>query len=66
MEEYAGKGDILNDAIGHPERYTERHVATKIVGPLLRGLSYLHANNIMHRCVAVRCVAVQRQPAEHA
>ncbi|KAF6262064.1 hypothetical protein COO60DRAFT_1699492 [Scenedesmus sp. NREL 46B-D3] len=49
VEEYVGKGDIFNDCISHPEKYTERHVATALVKPLLKALAYLHANNIIHR-----------------
>lgn len=49
VEEYAGKGDIFNDAISHPEKYSERYVAVTLVKPLLQVLSYLHANNIIHR-----------------
>jgi len=49
VEEYANKGDLLNDAIRHPERYTERHVALRIVAPLLKVLTALHDNGIIHR-----------------
>lgn len=49
VEEYAGKGDVFNDAISHPEKYTERYVAVTLVKPLLRVLAHLHANNIIHR-----------------
>jgi serine/threonine protein kinase len=49
VEEYVGKGDIFNDCISHPEKYTERHVAINLVKPLLKALAYLHANNIIHR-----------------
>lgn len=44
-----GKGDILNDVISHPEKYTEHYVAVKIVKPLLMALAFLHANNVIHR-----------------
>lgn len=50
VEEYVGKGDILNDCISHPDKYTERHVAVALAKPLLQALSHLHANNIIHRC----------------
>jgi serine/threonine protein kinase len=49
VEEYVGKGDIFNDCISHPEKYTEQHVAINLVKPLLKALAYLHANNIIHR-----------------
>eukprot|EP00879_Flechtneria_rotunda_P028221 GHRR01030310.1.p1 GENE.GHRR01030310.1~~GHRR01030310.1.p1 ORF type:complete len:256 (+),score=66.20 GHRR01030310.1:1141-1908(+) len=49
VEEYVGKGDIFNDCISHPEKYTERHVAVALVKPLLKALVYLHENNIIHR-----------------
>ena len=56
VEEYVGRGDVLNDAVRHPERYSERHVAAAIAGPLLRVLAYLHAANVVHRSVVVLCV----------
>lgn len=49
VEEYVGKGDILNDCISHPDKYTERHVAVSLVKPLLQALAHLHANNVIHR-----------------
>lgn len=52
VEEYVGKGDILNDCISHPEKYTERHVAVYLTKPLLQALAHLHANNIIHRYLA--------------
>lgn len=49
VEEYVGKGDILNDCISHPDKYTERHVAVCLAKPLLQALTHLHENNIIHR-----------------
>jgi hypothetical protein len=51
VEEYVNKGDILNDCISHPDKYTERHVAVALAKPLLQALAHLHANNIIHRQV---------------
>jgi hypothetical protein len=47
------KGDILNDCISHPDKYTERHVAVALAKPLLQALAHLHANNIIHRQVGL-------------
>lgn len=60
MEEYVGKGDILNDCISHPEKYTERHVGVYLAKPLLQALAHLHANNIIHRCGCRWCWQCQR------
>ena len=49
VEEYVNKGDILQHCISRPELYTEKHIANGVVRPLLTVLSYLHANNIIHR-----------------
>jgi hypothetical protein len=49
VEEYVNKGDVLNEAISHPDKYTERFVALNVVTPLLQVLSYMHSNNIIHR-----------------
>jgi serine/threonine protein kinase len=49
VEEYVNKGDVLNEAISHPDKYTERFVALNVVKPLLSVLAYMHANNIIHR-----------------
>lgn len=43
------KGDVLNEAIAHPDKYTERFVALNVVKPLLSVLAYMHANDIIHR-----------------
>uniref|UniRef100_A0A7R9YZK2 Protein kinase domain-containing protein n=1 Tax=Chlamydomonas euryale TaxID=1486919 RepID=A0A7R9YZK2_9CHLO len=51
VEEYIGRGDLLSDSMAHPARYTEKFTAQFIVEPLLRVLSYLHANSIIHRSV---------------
>ena len=49
MEEYVNKGDVLNEAISHPDKYSERFVALNVVKPLLAALVYMHANNVIHR-----------------
>ena len=51
-EEFVNKGDVLNEAISHPDKYTERFVALNVARPLLGVLAYMHANNIIHRCAA--------------
>jgi serine/threonine protein kinase len=51
VEEYAGKGDVFNDAISHPDKYTEQYVACTLVAPLLAVLAHLHGHNVIHRCV---------------
>eukprot|EP00775_Hariotina_reticulata_P006582 gene6582-6810_t len=51
VEEYVGKGDIFNDCISHPEKYTERYVAVSVVRPLLTALDFLHSHSIIHRSV---------------
>jgi serine/threonine protein kinase len=43
------KGDVLNEAISHPDKYTESFVATRVAKPLLSALAYLHASNVIHR-----------------
>lgn len=50
VEEYINKGDVLNEAISHPDKYSERFVALNVARPLLSVLAYMHANNIIHRC----------------
>jgi hypothetical protein len=60
VEEYVGKGDILNDCISHPDKYTERHVAVCLAKPLLQALAHLHENNIIHRCAPLSGLS-QRQ-----
>lgn len=64
VEEYVGKGDILNDCISHPDKYTERHVAVALARPLLQALAHLHANNIIHRCAPCQqqCMMRDRVP----
>jgi serine/threonine protein kinase len=52
VEEYVGKGDIFNDCISHPEKYTERYVAVSLVKPLLTTLAFLHSHSIIHRWAA--------------
>jgi hypothetical protein len=49
VEEYVNKGDVLNEAIAHPDKYNERFVALNVVRPLLSVLGYMHANDIIHR-----------------
>lgn len=72
VEEYVGKGDILNDCISHPDKYTERHVAVALTRPLLQALAHLHANNIIHRCapcqqqlLATQCMLCDSVPSCH-
>lgn len=62
VEEYVNKGDVLNEAISHPDKYSERFVATNVVKPLLSVLAYMHANNIIHRWVQCKIdTATNRQ-----
>ncbi|KXZ51578.1 hypothetical protein GPECTOR_12g541 [Gonium pectorale] len=51
VEEYAIKGDLLQDSMSHPEKYTESFMATKVVKPLLEVLVYLHGLNVVHRAI---------------
>ena len=53
IEEYASKGELLQDSMSHPERYTEAFVALSVIKPLLTVLVYLHEKSIVHRCVRV-------------
>ncbi len=55
VEEYAGKGDVFNDIIARPEKYTERFVALSVVKPMLQALEYLHSSNIIHRWGTASC-----------
>ncbi|GAX84166.1 hypothetical protein CEUSTIGMA_g11589.t1 [Chlamydomonas eustigma] len=49
VEEYAYGGDLLQDRLTHPERYSEAFVAKTVVLPLLRVLRHMHENRIVHR-----------------
>uniref|UniRef100_A0A7S0WKQ3 Protein kinase domain-containing protein n=1 Tax=Chlamydomonas leiostraca TaxID=1034604 RepID=A0A7S0WKQ3_9CHLO len=51
VEEYASKGDVQQDSMSHPERYTEAYMAVHVVKPLLNVLVYLHGQRILHRAL---------------
>ena len=51
VEEYVIRGDILQDSMSYPERYTEKFLVTKVIQPLLTVLEYLHEQQIMHRSI---------------
>ncbi|KAG2498335.1 hypothetical protein HYH03_003595 [Edaphochlamys debaryana] len=61
VEEYATKGDLLQDSMSHPEKYTEAFMATKVVKPLLEVLSYLHNINVVHRAIFPEYVMFGRE-----
>jgi serine/threonine protein kinase len=49
IEEYAYGGDLLQDHMTHPERYSEAFVVKTVVLPLLKVLCHMHDNRIVHR-----------------
>ncbi|GIL71258.1 hypothetical protein Vretifemale_1856 [Volvox reticuliferus] len=61
VEEYAVKGDLLQDSMSHPEKYTEAFMATKVVKPLLDVLVYLHSANVVHRAIFPEYVMFGRE-----
>ncbi|KAG2448738.1 hypothetical protein HYH02_006092 [Chlamydomonas schloesseri] len=61
VEEYATKGDLLQDSMSHPEKYTEAFMATKVVKPLLEVLVYLHNINVVHRAIFPEYVMFGRE-----
>ncbi|EFJ44233.1 hypothetical protein VOLCADRAFT_44254, partial [Volvox carteri f. nagariensis] len=61
VEEYAVKGDLLQDSLSHPEKYSEAFMATKVVKPLLDVLAYLHAANVVHRAIFPEYVMFGRE-----
>ncbi|GLC37330.1 hypothetical protein PLESTM_000569200 [Pleodorina starrii] len=61
VEEYAVKGDLLQDSMSHPEKYTESFMATKVVKPLLDVLVYLHGAHVVHRAIFPEYVMFGRE-----
>ncbi|GIL46486.1 hypothetical protein Vafri_3454 [Volvox africanus] len=61
VEEYAVKGDLLQDSMSHPEKYTEAFMATKVIKPLLDVLAYLHSANVVHRAIFPESVMFGRE-----
>ncbi|GFR45653.1 hypothetical protein Agub_g7064 [Astrephomene gubernaculifera] len=61
VEEYAMKGDLLQDSMSHPEKYTEAFMATKVVKPLLEVLVYLHGMDVVHRAIFPEYVMFGRE-----
>ncbi|GLI59304.1 hypothetical protein VaNZ11_001157 [Volvox africanus] len=61
VEEYAVKGDLLQDSMSHPEKYTEAFMATKVIKPLLDVLAYLHSANVVHRAIFPEYVMFGRE-----
>ncbi|KAG2432988.1 hypothetical protein HXX76_008716 [Chlamydomonas incerta] len=61
VEEYATKGDLLQDSMSHPEKYSELFMATKVVKPLLEVLVYLHNINVVHRAIFPEYVMFGRE-----